>query len=222
MYHVAGFTTAFINGVDKCLNKPSLPVILRLVQLNLNTMEETTKALSLQEEQIEIWVDIPEYIGIYQISNLGRVKGVERYYQLRGKIPVLLKEKILYLNTHKDGYVHVNLCKNGKVCHPRLSRIMLKSFIGPSDLQVDHIDGDKQNNKLSNLQYLTGRENTFKYFSNIPDKLIGAHYNKRSKKYHSVIKINGKSIQLGAFNNKEDAHAAYLEAHKKASFPTIT
>lgn len=106
----------------------------------------------------EIWKDIKGYEGIYQVSDLGRVKrlaGLDARGHMR-------KEKIL--KGHKDtyGYLVVNLSKNGNQETKKIHRIVLENFCpidGMKNLQVSHLDETKDNNKLNNLTWATAKEN---------------------------------------------------------------
>jgi hypothetical protein len=104
----------------------------------------------------EIWKDVVGYEGLYQVSNLGRVKS---YYQKNGVIgdrPRLLSGKI-----DKDGYVEVRLCNGGKVTYVRVHRLVGSHFLsGDGSLQINHKDGNKANNRSDNLEYVTAKENS--------------------------------------------------------------
>ena len=79
-----------------------------------------------------------------------------------------------------------------------------------SELFIDHIDGNRLNNKRSNLRLVTCAENGFNRKS-----AKGYTYNKRAKKFQASIKVNGKQIYLGIYDNELDARAAYLRAKNK-------
>ncbi len=98
----------------------------------------------------EIWKPVPEYEGIYEVSNLGRIKSLSR-----GK----RKEKIL--NPNSGRYKNVFLSKNGDYCKMLLHRIVAIVFIpNPENKpQVNHKDGNKFNNEVSNLEWCTHQEN---------------------------------------------------------------
>jgi hypothetical protein len=109
----------------------------------------------------EIWKDIPGYEGLYQASNLGRIKSLKREinkvwnrFQYCNKP---LKEKIL----KPDGsrYLQVQLCKNNKTTKYSIHRLVLKAFVGNSDLVCNHKDANPKNNRLDNLEYCTQKEN---------------------------------------------------------------
>lgn len=105
----------------------------------------------------EIWKNIPDYEG-YQVSDLGRVKS------FKGNTEKILKQKI---NTR--GYYRVNLYSNGKMKTIRIHILVAQTFLdhiltGTQAIVVDHIDENKLNNRLDNLQLITQRENIEKHF----------------------------------------------------------
>ena len=99
----------------------------------------------------EIWKDVVGYEGIYQVSNLGRVKSLN--YNHTGK------EKVRKLDLGRKGYYLVVLCKGGKRKAHIVHRLVMLAFIGESDLQVNHKNGIKTDNRLENLEYCTASEN---------------------------------------------------------------
>jgi hypothetical protein len=93
----------------------------------------------------EIWKDISGYVGLYAVSNWGRIKSI--YY---GK-EIILKPRI----NCRDGYCYINLWKNKKAKTHRIHRIVLKIFVGPcpSGMECRHLDGNRENNRLDNLRW---------------------------------------------------------------------
>jgi predicted glutamine amidotransferase len=103
----------------------------------------------------EIWKDVVGYEGLYQVSNLGRVKS---FYAKNGQLTN--HSRLLSGKTDKDGYVEVRLCKEGTVKYVRIHRLVASHFLtGDVSLQINHKDGDKSNNSVVNLEYVTPREN---------------------------------------------------------------
>lgn len=109
----------------------------------------------------EVWKDIPNYEGYYQISNLGRVKSLKRIIIRRDGKPYLQKEKNLKLSKNHKGYLICNLSKNYKAKFKQVHRLVAETFIqNPNNLpQVNHIDGNKENNCVDNLEWITNYDN---------------------------------------------------------------
>ena len=101
----------------------------------------------------EIWKDIKNYEGHYQVSNLSRVKSLN--YNHTGK------EKILKLNKDKDGYLQVTLCKNNIKKVYKVHRLVAQAFIpNPNNLpQINHKDENKTNNNVDNLEWCDRKYN---------------------------------------------------------------
>lgn len=114
----------------------------------------------------EIWRDIKEYEGLYQVSNIGRVKSLFRY------------KKILKLYKDKDGYLYVKLYKNKKAQHSFVHRLVAEAFVENlySKPIVNHKDFNRENNIIDNLEWCTEKEN-INYSSN-----IGRYANKHKKR----------------------------------------
>ena len=110
----------------------------------------------------EIWKDIPGYEGMYQVSNLGRVKSLDRIKtnKLIGKH--FVKEKLMKLRLSSRGYLSVGLTKNGKQVGYRVHRLVAQAFIpNPENKkEVNHINGVKTDNRVDNLEWCTSSENT--------------------------------------------------------------
>lgn len=110
----------------------------------------------------EIWVPVYGYEESYEISNFGQVKAKFRKKPIKGRwgtMEMSFPEKIMKLWTDKKGYKYVGLSKDSNVVKFLVHRIVLYSFVGKKDMPCNHIDGDKANNKLNNLEYCTCYEN---------------------------------------------------------------
>lgn len=108
----------------------------------------------------EEWKDIKNYEGLYQVSNLGNVKSLERN-KSNGKGLVKIDEKILTQNITNWGYCKVALYKNGARKYYKVHRLVAEAFIpNPNNKeQINHIDGNKLNNNVNNLEWNTRIEN---------------------------------------------------------------
>lgn len=169
----------------------------------------------------EVWKDIPNYEGLYQVSNLGRVKSLDRNVISSDGRKMELIGKYLKQVKRSDGYNQVYLSKCGKV-NSRLTHIILAiTFLNhtPSrcKIVVDHIDNNPSNNELSNLQLITHRENLSKDKKNKTSKYVGVYWNKASKKWKSQIRIDGKLIHIGVYDNEKEAGNAYKNKLTKVS-----
>lgn len=102
---------------------------------------------------MEIWKDIPEYEGLYQISNLGNVKSLYRITNNNH----IIHEKILKPQENYNGYLIVNLYKNNKMESKLIHRLVGKTFIdNPNNYNyINHIDKNKNNNNANNLEWCT-------------------------------------------------------------------
>lgn len=162
----------------------------------------------------EIWKDVIGYEGLYQISNYGNVKSF-----LRNKQGVILKCGI-----NSKGYNGVILNKKGIRKHKQIHVMVAESFLNHipcgHKLVVDHINNNKLDNKVENLQIITQRENSFKTNKIYSSKFKGVHLKTDKYKdriYHSwvaQIQINGINNYLGSFKTEEEAHNAYQNALK--------
>lgn len=110
----------------------------------------------------EVWRDIGGYEGVYQISNLGRVKSLHRSILRKNGVKQTFSERILKIKTQKNGYKFINLKCQGKQERTfRLHRLVAEAFIpNPLDLPcINHKDEDKSNNTSDNLEWCTQKYN---------------------------------------------------------------
>jgi len=150
-------------------------------------------------EKLEIiWKDIPFYEGKYKISNEGEI------YNLH--INAFSKTSL-----DKDGYRIITLNKEGKSDYKRVARLVMAAFHGESDLQVDHINTIKDDDRLVNLRYVTARENS-QYRTENKKGTVGAKYCKRVNKWISAIWIGKSFYYLGLYQTKEEAISVYNKA----------
>lgn len=112
-------------------------------------------------EMEEIWKDIEGYEGLYQVSNLGRVKSLRKEANIRNGGIRSCSERILKQRT-ACGYKMVNLNKNNHQYTYRVHTLVMLAFVGerPEGMEIDHKDNNRSNNKVENLRYVTSQENT--------------------------------------------------------------
>ncbi len=108
----------------------------------------------------EIWKDIKGYEGLYQVSSLGNVRKLKERVD-KGRCHRNLNEKLLKPIETYNGYLRVELRKNNNKKRIRIHRLVAETFIpNPENKsEVNHIDGNKHNNKVSNLEWNTRLEN---------------------------------------------------------------
>lgn len=164
---------------------------------------------------MEIWKDIVGFEGVYQVSNLGRVKSLERYKKNYSKLQ-LVEEKILKQTPSANKYLTVKLSKNGVAktyfTHQEVAISFLNHKKG-GKLIVDHINNDKQDNRLDNLQLITQRENTSKDKKGGSSKYTGVRKTKYS--WRAEIKLRGKYTHIGNYKTELEAHLAYQKEIEK-------
>lgn len=132
----------------------------------------------------EIWKDIKNYEGYYQISNCGNVKSLSRSKSF--------SEKILSNNKNTSGYYHVKLCNwLGKKTH-MIHRLVAQSFISNPENKrtVNHKDSNKENNNVNNLEWATYSENHIHSYKN--GRLGGAT--------GKLGYLNKNSIEVGQYS----------------------
>ena len=128
----------------------------------------------------EIWKDIEEFEGIYQVSNLGRVRSVDRMIIYRTGAKRLTKGTTLSISQNKLGYLQVSLHKEDKMYSRRVHRLVAKAFIpNPNNYkEINHIDGIKENNCVDNLEWC---DRTYNIKHAIDNGLRKKHYEHKKR-----------------------------------------
>jgi hypothetical protein len=139
----------------------------------------------------EIWKNIEEYPK-YQVSNHGRIKSLD----FNGT----KKKKILTPVVTRKGYLNINLYLNGKIKNIPIHRLVAKAFIeNPENKpQVNHIDGNKKNNNVSNLEWCTNQEN-----------MLHAFKTGLNKHMRAVIQYDKEGNLLRSWRSMSDASKHY-------------
>lgn len=110
----------------------------------------------------EIWKPIPDYEGLYEISDFGNIKSLKRY-----RVP---KDKIIKPYADTSGHMQVSLYKDGierKIYVHKMVAFVYMGHVtdGTTTLVIDHIDEDKTNNRRDNFQIISHRENLQKHYT---------------------------------------------------------
>ena len=160
------------------------------------------------------FIDVLNFEGLYQISDTGIVKALERIvFMPKGGFKII-KEHFPVMTENKKGYLKVMLtAKNGIRKGFFVHRLVMSAFVGQSEKQVNHIDLDKKNNNLNNLEYLTNRENAIHSIDKTKTSSIYTGVTAtKSGNWQSQKTINGKHTYLGTFLTEHEAHQKYLNS----------
>ena len=150
-------------------------------------------------ENIEIWKDIKGYEGLYQVSDCGRIKSLERDVYCQNGIVHHLKEKILVPALNNKGYQYVNLSKNGKGKLMLVHRLVAMAFIpNPENKsQINHKNEVKTDNVVENLEWCTASYNAL--YGTRNERII---QNRRSYKFGNAP--HAKPVFCVELNKKFD------------------
>lgn len=156
--------------------------------------EDLQRWYSLENYENEQWKEIQGFENEYLISNYGRIKSKTRVYHCgtNHSVQKTIEEHILHVFFRKDKYVGVTLKKNGKSFSREIHRLVAEAFIPNQEKkeQINHKDGDKHNNKVDNLEWITRSENALhSYF-----KLGNIKY-KRNFSEQEIKEIKGLYLQ---------------------------
>ena len=156
---------------------------------------------------IEEFRDVKGFEGLYQVSNLGRVKSLK-----------FNKERILRGCQGSGGYLHVSLTKDGNQKTRKIHQLVAEAFLGHTPcgmkLIVNHINFIRHDNRAENLEIDTNRNNTNQKHLNSSSEYTGVSWNKKYNKWVANIRINGKLKYLGLFACELKAAKAYQDALK--------
>ena len=131
----------------------------------------TPTQLDFSFTEAEIWRPVVGYEGLYEVSNLGRVRSLDILLIFENRVPHAQKShlerlrhgRILKGNNHlrSKAYIQVYLCKDGTTNLQNVHTLVLSAFIGPRPhgYVANHIDSNRKNNRVSNLEWVTPRQN---------------------------------------------------------------
>jgi hypothetical protein len=172
----------------------------------------------------EIWKPVIGCEGIYEVSNHGRVKSLKRIVEMKNGIKRTVNERILKAGMDNHGYLILNLYNQGVYKTKKIHQLVAESFLNhiPCGLKlvVNHINFDKTDNRVQNLEIVTNRENSNHKHLPSSSQYTGVCWAKQNKKWLARIFINGKNKHLGFFTDEYKAHLAYQSALAQLTNPT--
>lgn len=163
---------------------------------------------------IEVWKDIDGYEGLYEISNISRVKRLARIVNSKLRSDFKIKEKIMSTHLNNKGYVMVDLRKNNVRFKHLVHRLVLEAFVPKVENKdnTNHIDGVKTNNYYKNLEWCTQSENVQHAWDNGLQKLtdkqrkvLSLGHKKLSKRLTIIHKITKEVLCFESYR-KAVAH----------------
>jgi len=170
----------------------------------------------VQEEE---WRDVPNFVKLYQASNLGRIKSLSRRMLRKYKRKSESKEKILKPYITKAGYIAVVLSVNGEKSRLTSHQLVAMAFLGHVpcgyELVVNHKNEIKNDNRVENLEIITHYQNmlySYRKRAKESGRMMGARFQKQTKKWLSEILINKKKRCIGYFDTELEASQYYEKA----------
>lgn len=162
---------------------------------------------------MERWADIAGFEGSYQVSDQGRLRSLDREITNPASGgSYVITGQILNPRRDSDGYAITELWKNGRSTTIKAHRLVLLAFVGrpPSRFVADHIHGQRDDNRLENLRWVSVGANVRNRH-----KVLGAsgvlgvrHRKGKPNPWQAYIHVNGRFRSVGHFSDKEQARAA--------------
>lgn len=156
---------------------------------------------------IEVWKDIENYEGLYQVSNLGRVKALKKQWLTHHTAILTHEEQIIKPHLNHNGYLRVILTKDKNYKHFPVHRLVANAFIGKQpnkEYVINHKDFNRQNNCATNLEWLTQKEN--------------ASYSKEHHRAGVLKRLKPKSNYHYIYERKMKTHNVWTIYVKKSHF----
>lgn len=143
-----------------------------------------------------MWKDIKDFEGLYQVSEFGQIKSLKRHVENGSPCGMILKERLLIPTKMPNGYYQVSLCKNGKRTVHYVHRLVAQAYLDNpyNEKTVNHKDGNKANNTVSNLEFASYSDNNqHAYDTNLHGKGERHYRAILSAEQVAEIKSNGKN-----------------------------
>lgn len=170
----------------------------------------------------EIWKDVVGYEGFYQVSDLGRVRSVERLVNAPNNRRCVRQSVVLRQTLSNSGYYFVGLSVNGKLKNPSVHRLIAIAFKPNPENKpdVNHIDGVKTNNLLSNLEWATKSENgihAFRLGLSVPQKTNLGRFGGLAYRKRAVDVFDKEGVKIDYFTNVREGAKEYGVAETSVS-----
>ncbi|MFY0128065.1 NUMOD4 domain-containing protein [Bacillus cytotoxicus] len=156
---------------------------------------------------METWKDIEGFEGFYQVSNLGKIRSLDRYVPKRNGQKQFFRGKIISTYINNSGYECVDLARGGKKVKNTVHRLVAKHFCKGyrEKLDVNHIDADRLNNKAENLEWMSRIENIRDCIKRGTHNVDSAHKIAREKNQKPVAMLDLDGNVLRTFPSIKEA-----------------
>lgn len=146
---------------------------------------ELWENLQIEDLEEEVWKPIKGYEGLYEVSNLGRVKSLPR----KTKTKIVKSAKIIKIQKRKCGYIQAKLSKNSIIYNPIVSRLVAEAFCEKPNYPcvVNHKDSIRHNNVWTNLEWVSHSENMRHAFTH-------GHHSQKGEK-NNMAKLNMELVR---------------------------
>jgi HNH endonuclease/NUMOD4 motif-containing protein len=131
----------------------------------------------------ELWKSVADFEAFYEVSNYGRIRSLREHYSAKSR------DRILRPNRKPNGYLGIQLSVNGDIYSFQIHRLVMAAFVGPvpEGQEIDHIDGNKTNNILSNLRYVTRSQHAKLHIADGRRKVAFGEHHPQAKLLDSQI-----------------------------------
>lgn len=171
----------------------------------------------------EIWRDIPRYEYYYKVSSDGLIKSLARKINKSDGTIQPLRERLMRQRLNRNGYYVVDLSINGERKTFEVHVLVAAAFLGyksqkGSGMVCDHIDNNKQNNSVDNLQIITQRQNSVKDLKKGTSQFVGVFWCNTYNKWAARIRHNGKQKHIGYYRCELKAAKSYQDKLREIKF----
>ena len=182
---------------------------------------------------MDVWNDIRNYEGYYQVSSHGQVRSLNRVITRRDGVTQLRLGKMCRISLDKDGYEVVKLSKDGISRYIPVHRLVYQAFCGdiPPEHEINHIDFDRRNNSVDNLEAVTHTENiahtvsarrNYTAKNDISGKKNPNYGNRTlSNRYRSNPELSKKQSRPGSANGRSKPISVTFKNGEKLNFAYI-